>query len=80
MICRCGNANPWHFDDVSDAQTGTMYVRCRHCGAHAVVSPHGFVDWHIGLMLDSNAALGSAWTQRPSKALLPDLSRLSQRT
>lgn len=80
MICHCGNANPWYFDDVSDAQTGTMYVRCRVCGAHTVTSPTGYVDWRVGLMLDSGAALGSAWTQKPSADVLPDLSRLSQRT
>lgn len=80
MKCRCGNTDHLRFEDVSDAQTGTMYARCVTCGAYNLASPAGFVDWHIGLMLDSAGALGSAWTQQPSPLLLPDLSRLSTHT
>jgi len=78
MKClKCPNQSPWDWDDVSDAQTGTMYVRCRKCGAHRMASPSGFVDWRVGLMLESGAAVGSAWTQKVSPELLPELSRLS---
>lgn len=79
MRCRCGNDEPTRFDDVSDAQTGTMYARCLVCGAYNLASRAGYVDWHVGMMLDSSQAAGSAWTQNVDKQLLANFSRLSRR-
>ena len=66
------------WDYVSDAQTGTVYARCKRCGAHALSSPGGFVDWRVGMMLDTNAAVGSAWTQMPSARYMPEVSKLTK--
>lgn len=78
MKCpHCPNASVYGWDDVSDMHTGTMYARCKGCGRHTLTSSGGYVDWNIGLMLDSGAALGSAWTQQVSAEVLPEVSRLT---
>lgn len=78
MKCpHCPNASIYGWDDVSDMQTGTMYARCKFCGKHQVTSAAGYVDWNVGLMLDSGAALGSAWTQQPSTDIIPQVSRMT---
>ena len=71
---KCG-ATQWKF--TTDAMTGSTFARCGTCGAHLLSSPHGFVDWALGLALDSDAVVGSAWTQHVTPQLFPDLSRLS---
>ncbi len=58
--CPCGAQN---WDDVTDAQTGTAYVRCRQCGRHHLVSKGGYVDWSVGVMMQSAEELGSEWTR-----------------
>lgn len=78
MKCpHCPNDTIAGWDDVSDMQTGTAYARCRTCGRHQLISKSGYVDWRVGLMLDSGAALGSAWTQKPSADVLPVISKLT---
>lgn len=78
MKCpHCPNSSIYGWDDVSDMQTGTMYARCEVCGRHRLTSASGYVDWNVGLMLDSGAVLGSAWTQQPSTDIIPQVSRMT---
>ena len=69
--CRCGAPGLW--DDTTDIQTGTAYLRCRRCGAHYLASPRGYVDWGTGLFVTSPDAVGSAWTQHVSANAFPSI-------
>ncbi len=71
-------ASEWQWEFVSDAQTGTVYMRCPKCGAHVLCSPRGFVDWHAGLFVGSSHVMGSEWTQQVGGAFLAELSKLSK--
>lgn len=76
---RCGQSQDLHWTAVSDAQTGTVYLRCEDCGTHVVSSPHGYIDWGVGLLMESRVVMGSVWTQRVAPTFVADVSRLTQR-
>jgi len=62
-LCECGT-RPARWEDITDAMTGTAYVRCRACGRHHLASPHGYVEWRVGLFMQRPNEIGSAWTQK----------------
>jgi hypothetical protein len=64
-LCTC-KAFPAQWEDVVDSATGTSYARCRACGRHWVSSRRGYVDWHLGLMVEAGYVVGSMWTQSVS--------------
>lgn len=71
--CGCGGTG-WAF--VTDAFTGTVYTRCTGCGRHVPASPRGWLDWSVGVCVESSQVIGSAWTQQVSPTFL-DASKLT---
>jgi len=81
LVCSCprGRVEP-RFDNGSDAFTGTAYAECRWCGTQHPTSRGAWVDWSMGVAMDSRYVIGSAWTSGAAKGYFADLSRLSART
>jgi len=77
--CRTSKRQGQRFDDVSDQQTGTMYARCLWCGLHHPTSRAGYIDWDVGVMMDSQYAVGSAWTLSENTAYFAALPSLRSR-
>lgn len=61
--CSCGNAR---WTDTVDAATGVAYAQCTRCYRHWAMSRRAWVDWSLGIMVESEWVVGSDWTKSVS--------------
>lgn len=67
------------WEDLTDAQTGTAYIRCRDCGAHYRASAAGYLDWSTGVFMNGTAGtVGSEWTQKAASTFFGRPSDVTQ--